>query len=601
MTDSQTLLADYVQNGSEAAFRELVGRYLDLVYSAAVRLVEGDTHLAEDVAQTVFVDLARLGRTLSKDVMLGGWLHRHTCFVAAKTLRGERRRQSRERQAVEMNALQDHSQANLAQVAPILDEAINRLDEADRTAILLRFFEQRDFRSVGEVLGSNEDAARMRVNRALEKLHSLLKHRGVALSAAALGTALVTEAVTAAPAGLAISISSAALATAAAGTGTTLSLIKLMTMTKLQAGIIGVIVVAGVATPLVIHKQAQVKSLAADNETLRQQVDRVAQLEADNERLSNLLAQANGAASPSTELLRLRGEVARLSGDSEELAKSKAAAQKKDPAYRASLIKQRLEQMPEKKIPELQFLTDQEWQMVAGRPISLETDEDFRYAFCDLRLEAKKLFVQWLGQALHNFAKANDGLLPTDLSQLKPYFTPPVHDANWKPGDPVRYELLAVDDAILQRYQLVRQGKLSDVPQVGTFPPMIPTGNAENDARAAEQREKDRAFLKSNLPWTEPVVVEKAPVDDQFDSLFTVTVYGWSYKAFGRGTRGGSGGFAKSQVGTNGVPELVDPIPAIGRRWSGGGFGGSSGFGGSFSGGSGSSGGGGLGGSGTNN
>src|SRR5579859_5291096 len=157
MTDSQTLLAHYVEAGSEAAFRELVTRYLALVYSTAVRLVGGDTHLAEDVTQTVFVDLARTAGSLPERVMLGGWLHRHTCFVASKTLRGERRRQLRERQAAEMNALQDHTQANLAQLSPVLDEAIDQLDAEDRSAILLRFFEQLDFRSVGRMLDTNED------------------------------------------------------------------------------------------------------------------------------------------------------------------------------------------------------------------------------------------------------------------------------------------------------------------------------------------------------------------------------------------------------------------------------------------------------------
>src|SRR5258708_2740740 len=122
MTDSQNVLAEYVQTGSDAAFCELVTRYVDLVYSTALRRVEGDTHRAEDVAQTVFMDLARIARTLSNDVKLGGWLHRHTCFVAANTLRGERRRQSRERQAVEMNAVQNHSGADFSLVAPILDE-----------------------------------------------------------------------------------------------------------------------------------------------------------------------------------------------------------------------------------------------------------------------------------------------------------------------------------------------------------------------------------------------------------------------------------------------------------------------------------------------
>src|SRR6185436_13584865 len=162
MTDSQNLLAEYVQTGSDAAFGELVTRYVDLVYWTAFRLVESDAHRAEDVAQTVFVDLTRMARTLSNDVMLGGWLHRHTCFVAANTMRGERRRRFREREAVEMNVLQNSSRQDFELVAPILDEAINELGEADRTAILLRFFEQHDFRSVGRAIGSNEDAARMR-------------------------------------------------------------------------------------------------------------------------------------------------------------------------------------------------------------------------------------------------------------------------------------------------------------------------------------------------------------------------------------------------------------------------------------------------------
>src|SRR6266853_6860522 len=220
MTDSQNMLADYVQTGSEVAFRELVTRYLDLVYSTALRSVEGDTHRAEDVAQTVFIDLSRMARTLSNDVMLGGWLHRHTCFVAANTMRGERRRQSRERQAVEMNALQTNSGADFSLVAPMLDEAINELGEADRTAILLRFFEQEDFRAVGQALGSNEDAARMRVTRALVKLEDFLKRRGVTTSAASLGVVLSANAVQAAPPGFAASLTVAALTNAAAGSST---------------------------------------------------------------------------------------------------------------------------------------------------------------------------------------------------------------------------------------------------------------------------------------------------------------------------------------------------------------------------------------------
>src|SRR3982750_2063683 len=109
MKTSQTLLADYVDNGSDTAFRELVARYFGLVYSTALRLVGGNAHLAEDVAQTVFIGLAKNSRKLSNEVMLGGWLHQHTFHVATRAIRAERRRQSREREAAEMNTLNDDS------------------------------------------------------------------------------------------------------------------------------------------------------------------------------------------------------------------------------------------------------------------------------------------------------------------------------------------------------------------------------------------------------------------------------------------------------------------------------------------------------------
>src|SRR5664279_3675652 len=237
MTDSQKLLGQYARTRSESAFRELVSRYIDLVYSTAFRLVGGDAQSAQDV-------------------MLGGCLHQHTRFVAGKLMRTERRRQLRERQAAEMNAIEDHSESNLAQVAPVLDEAIGQLDAEDRTAILLRFFERKDFQSVGEALGSSEDAARKRVDRALGKLHVLLKHRGATLSAAALGTALAAEAVTAAPAGLAASVVGTALASVAAGSLTALSIFKSITLAKLTLGVAGV-VVAGVLVAFLFRQHPQ--------------------------------------------------------------------------------------------------------------------------------------------------------------------------------------------------------------------------------------------------------------------------------------------------------------------------------------------------------
>jgi RNA polymerase sigma factor (sigma-70 family) len=307
MSNSRELLADYVTHGSEPAFRELVERYLNLVYSAALRMADGDTHLAQDITQIVFVDLARKASSLSPSVMLGGWLHRHTCFVAATIRRSERRRRSRERQAMEMNTL--HPDSNLANVTPLLDDAINGLGDDDRTVILLRFFEQQDFRSMGATLGSSEDAARMRVNRALEKLQVLLKHRGVTLSGASVGALLAGEAVRAAPAGLAASISGAALAGVAASASFTSTLINAMATTKLKIGIIAAIVAAGITAPLVVQYQSDL-SLREKDQTLRRQQDQLAQLTAENERLSHLLKQAKSATLPRLPAPAMRASIA---------------------------------------------------------------------------------------------------------------------------------------------------------------------------------------------------------------------------------------------------------------------------------------------------
>jgi len=449
MTESQNLLAEYVQTGSDAAVRELVTRYVDLVYSTALRLVEGDTHRAEDVAQTVFVDLARKASNLPGEVMLGGWLHRHTCFVASKTMRDERRRRNRERQAVEMTALPDHSEANLAQVAPVLDEAIDQLGAEDRAAILLRFFEQCDLRSVGEILGSTEDAARKRVARALEKLHVLLKHRGVTLSAATLGAALAAEAVTAAPVGLAAAIAAAALGSSAVSAGTTLTLIKLMTMTKLQLGIIGAVVVAGVATPLVVQHQAQAR-LSQKDAALRQQADQLAQLAAENQRLSHLLDQTNtGRPAPGdqTELLRLRAQVSRLRANAQQKeaeASDPASGVAKSLAARATQLKQILQQMPDKKIPEFQFLSEQDW-LDAVKNGNLDTEADYRNALSQLRSIAKQDFGAILRPALESYIQTHGGQLPNDLSELKPLMQSPI------------------DDSILDRYSLLLTGKVPNL------------------------------------------------------------------------------------------------------------------------------------------
>ncbi len=262
MTESQQLLAEYVRNGSEVAFKELVARYVDLVYSAALRLVEGDPHRARDVAQTVFADLARVAPKLAPNSMLGGWLHRRACFVARTAMRGERRRQARERQAAEMNALENQPDTALAEIAPALDEAINELGADDRDVILLRFFEQRSLRTVGEALGTSENVAQKRVARALQELAGLLRHRGFTIPAAVLASCLTLGAVKAAPAGLALALAKGALAGSSASAGMGVASANAVALTKLKIAA-AILLLAGISTMLLVQHFKDAKRNAA--------------------------------------------------------------------------------------------------------------------------------------------------------------------------------------------------------------------------------------------------------------------------------------------------------------------------------------------------
>ncbi|MHB8523387.1 MAG: sigma-70 family RNA polymerase sigma factor [Limisphaerales bacterium] len=313
MTDSRQLLRDYAERLDEQAFGELVRCHVSLVYSTALRLVNGDAPLAQEITQTVFTDLARQAKALPADAVVGGWLHRHTCFTASKARRTEHRRHIREQEAVTMQALNDENDAAWKQIAPVLDEAMNRLGDRDRNAIVLRFFEQQSLRAVGEALGASEDAARMRVDRALDKLRKNLARRGVALSGAALTTVLAGEAVTAAPAGLAANVAGMALAGAATA-ATSPAFLKIATMTRVKLGIAGTALVVALVTPLVLQRQSLVE-LRHTNATLQDRIRaldntgainaRLAKPEVDADELERLRREHH-------ELLRLRGEVGLL-------------------------------------------------------------------------------------------------------------------------------------------------------------------------------------------------------------------------------------------------------------------------------------------------
>jgi RNA polymerase sigma factor (sigma-70 family) len=215
--DDADLLRRYTQECAQDAFTELVRRNMDAVYSAALRRVGGDTHLAQDVAQEVFVILARRTSELVNHPVLSGWLYTTTRNVAANLIRREYRRKFREQkdQAVhEPYFSEQQHETDWLQVSPVLDEAIDELTENDRLAVLLRYFDRQTFAEIGSVLHLSEDAARMRLARALERLRAALARRRITSSAAAVGLLLTRHTVSAAPAGLAISAAGEALALA---------------------------------------------------------------------------------------------------------------------------------------------------------------------------------------------------------------------------------------------------------------------------------------------------------------------------------------------------------------------------------------------------
>jgi len=315
MTPDCELLRRYAGTKSEEAFAELVRRHVNLVYSAALRQVNGDAHLAQDVAQTVFTNLARKAAPLSRREVLTGWLYTSAHFAAAKIVRTENRRRDREEEFMREPISETAPELDWEKLRPTLDEAMHELKEADREVILQRYFENRAFAEIGARCGLNENAARMRVERALGKLRAVFLRRGIAATTA-LASVISANAIQIAPAGLAATLTSASLA--AAGTGTTLTLLKLMTMTKLKLGI-SALVIAGATTGLIVQHQAQQK-LRGENEALMQQS---AQLKTEIESLSNRLTTTNNPESlPNdqfNELLNLRGEVGLLCQRTNEL------------------------------------------------------------------------------------------------------------------------------------------------------------------------------------------------------------------------------------------------------------------------------------------
>lgn len=319
MTETSNHWQQFLETRSEEAFRVVVEKGLPVVYSAALRQVNGDAALAADVSQVVFAELAQKAERLPTNVYLAGWLYRHTCFTAAKMLRTESRRRAREKEAVLMNLEGDSPESTWEQVAPLLEEGMNTLGSADRDALLLRYFEGRDLRSVGAAIGASEDAAQKRISRALDKLRLFFSTKGVTVSGAALAALLTAHSSSAVPAGLAALVAGTAISSVVAA-GSLPIWGTLMTMGKIKALTLGIAVVVGVATP-VIFQQKTIARLQSENSALRDHLHQAASPVTTNGLPAWSPAELERMAAEHSELLRLRAETARLRTQQQELSR----------------------------------------------------------------------------------------------------------------------------------------------------------------------------------------------------------------------------------------------------------------------------------------
>jgi RNA polymerase sigma factor (sigma-70 family) len=500
------LLRQFARDQAQDAFTELVRRQVNLVYSAALRQVRSP-QLAEEVAQSVFADLARNAAKLvqavdsiSNPLNLTAWIYAVTRRTAVDVIRKESRRQRREQVATHLNAM-NTAEADWKHIEPLLDEAMAALDATDRTVVLLRFFENKSLRDVGRELGVSDDAAQKRVSRAVDRLREILARDGVTAGAGALAVVISANAVQAAPVGLAVTISAAALAGTAATTSTLIAATtKTIAMTTLQK-----ITVTAALTAVVgvgVYEARQAAQLRDQVQTLQQQqaplVEQILRLQTERDKATNRLAgllteNSQLKANPErAELLRLRGDVTRLQN---QLQTSRQVADSVETAAKAWLrnvdqLKSKFEENPERKIPELAFSADYDW--LQNMRYDLDTakgfsEETWRSRMAELRLTSKDTFTHRLGDALDSYIAANDGNLPTSLTELNKYY-----EASF--GEPK-----SLDETILQRYELVQAGNLRDIKDFGT-----------------------------------PIIIEKAPpADSDYDTRFKLSVVGASYEGVG--------------------------------------------------------------------
>jgi RNA polymerase sigma factor (sigma-70 family) len=249
MTDGE-LLAELARNRDPDLFRQLMQRHMDFVYAAAVRQSANQT-AAQDITQAVFLLLWQRVGTLKPGTTIKGWLFNATRYVVANARRGEARRTAHEREAAAMR-FERIDQPKTPEISDVLDDAIAKLSEPDRQAVLLRYFDDLSVAQLGQILGISEDAAKKRVTRAIDRLRRHLLHRGAGVSALSLPAVLAAHATLPIPTPLLGATMNAILAGShGAAAGTAISLAKGATKMMIRNQIKLIVIKCVVATACV--------------------------------------------------------------------------------------------------------------------------------------------------------------------------------------------------------------------------------------------------------------------------------------------------------------------------------------------------------------
>lgn len=406
MTDHELLTA-YLQAGDNGAFRTLVERHVNLVYSVARRHVNSAT-AAEDITQAVFIELARKAARISAELPLVAWLHVVARGSAIDHVRRETRRARREQQTIVLAEPVNTPEPDWTAIAPLLDEAVEALRPMDRTAILLRYFENKPLHEIALALGTSDDAAQKRVSRALESLRAFLRKRGLVVAAGALATQLPVHAVTVAPAGLPAAISAKALATTAAA-----HLTRTVAMASLHKTLLASL--CALALGAGGYELLQIRHQRRELDGLRQRLQQVG-LEEDKLRRENQSEQHTLRDTEAAIDTRLAAAKATTTGPDAALE-----AQMRAWLARQDQLKEIARTRPDLGAPELSFLNDAEWMSIASSGIDFDSEKALKSAFAQLRYRAANVVFAHFNAALTAYRKANAGGFPPTAAALADY------------------------------------------------------------------------------------------------------------------------------------------------------------------------------------